>query len=284
MASPGGSVVHDALLSADVAVPQDDRAYDGMGASPKRLEDVRLVKGSGVYVGDIDQPGMLFAVIVRSSHAHARIVKINASAATQATGFVHCFTAADVGPMHPIPIRMGPDPALSRYLQKPLASEVVRYAGEPVAIVVAETLQGPKTRRKRSILNMSRSKSLRTQKRRMPPGRSPSGRSALATSNRLSRKPIASCGSVSRYHARQLFPSSRGVLLRSSIAAVASSRCGARLKCLTSTVPCWAPCSAFPRRRYTSLSPMLAEDLAYAASSILKIFSYRLWPLQLAGR
>ena len=142
MESPEGNVAHDAPLSADVATAQEDRAYDGMGASPKRLEDARLVKGSGLYVGDISRPGMLFAVIVRSSHAHARIVKIDASAATQATGFVRCLTAADVGPMHPIPIRMGPDPALSRYLQKPLASEVVRYAGEPVAIVLAETLHG----------------------------------------------------------------------------------------------------------------------------------------------
>jgi aerobic carbon-monoxide dehydrogenase large subunit len=142
MESPEGNVAHDAPLSADVATAQEDRAYDGMGASPKRLEDARLVKGSGLYVGDISRPGMLFAVIVRSSHAHARIVKIDASAATQATGFVRCLTAADVGPMHPIPIRMGPDPALSRYLQKPLASDVVRYAGDPVAIVLAETLHG----------------------------------------------------------------------------------------------------------------------------------------------
>ena len=132
----------NAPSAADVATARGDRVCDGVGGSPKRLEDARLVTGRGLYVDDITRPGMLFAVIVRSSRAHARIVKIDAGSAMQAKDFVRCLTAADIGPMRPIPIRMGPDPALSRYLQKPLASDIVRYVGEPVAIVLAETLHG----------------------------------------------------------------------------------------------------------------------------------------------
>src|ERR1700685_3152261 len=101
MESPEDNVAHDAPSSADVA---RDRVCDGMGGSPKRLEDARLVMGRGSYVGDISRPGMLFAMIVRSSRAHARIVKIDASAATQTKDFVRFLTAADIGPMHPIPI------------------------------------------------------------------------------------------------------------------------------------------------------------------------------------
>jgi CO/xanthine dehydrogenase Mo-binding subunit len=142
MDSREDNVARDAPTPRDVAIAQGDRVCNGIGGSPRRLEDARLVTGRGLYVDDISRPGMLFAVVVRSSHAHARIVKIDPSAATRAKDFVRCLTAADIEPMHSIPIRMGPDPALSRYLQKPLASDVVRYVGEPVAIVLAETFHG----------------------------------------------------------------------------------------------------------------------------------------------
>lgn len=117
----------------------EKRVQDGMGASPKRLEDGRFLKGLGSYVDDLSRPGMLFASLVRSPHAHARIVKIDSSAAAQSERVVRCLTAADIGPMIPIPVRIGANPSFAPHLQRPLASDVVRYVGEPVAVVLAET-------------------------------------------------------------------------------------------------------------------------------------------------
>lgn len=120
----------------------EKRVQDGIGASPKRLEDARFLKGLGAYVDDLSRPGMLFAAIVRSPHAHARVLRIDARDAAHADGFVRCITAEDIGPMMPIPVRIGADPSFAPHLQRPLASEVVRYVGEPVAVVLAETRQG----------------------------------------------------------------------------------------------------------------------------------------------
>ena len=115
------------------------RVADGFGSSPKRLEDVRFLKGLGAFIDDLSRPGMLFAAFVRSPHAHARIVRIDATAAQQAAGFVRCISAADVGTVPPIPVRIGADPSFAPHLQPPLAVDVVRYVGEPVAVVLAET-------------------------------------------------------------------------------------------------------------------------------------------------
>ena len=112
---------------------------DGIGSSPKRLEDVRFLKGLGAFVDDLSRPSMLFAAFVRSPHAHARVAGIDAVPARQAAGFVRCITAADVGPVTPIPVRIGAEPSFAPHLQRPLASDVVRYVGEPVAMVLAET-------------------------------------------------------------------------------------------------------------------------------------------------
>lgn len=120
----------------------DAPMQDGFGASPKRLEDARFLKGVGSFIDDVKRPAMLFAAIVRSEHAHARLLKIDAKAAQRIPEFVRCITAADVGEVAPIPIRMGGTPSLARHLQKPLASDVVRYVGEPVAVVLAETRRG----------------------------------------------------------------------------------------------------------------------------------------------
>ena len=115
---------------------------DGFGASPRRLEDARFLKGVGAFIDDLKRPASLFAAIVRSQHAHARIVKIDSDAAQRVVGFVRCVTAADIGEMIPIPVRIGANPSLTPYLQRPLASDIVRYVGEPIAIVLAETRLG----------------------------------------------------------------------------------------------------------------------------------------------
>ncbi len=109
-----------------------------MGARVKRLEDPRLLRGQASYVDDIRLPGTLHAAILRSPHAHARIRRIDLSAARAAPGVVDAFSLADAWPEPPaIPVLI-PHPLLRACPQYPLARDRVRYVGEPVAVVVAE--------------------------------------------------------------------------------------------------------------------------------------------------
>jgi carbon-monoxide dehydrogenase large subunit len=108
-----------------------------IGASVKRKEDPRLLAGRGTYVDDVRLPGMVHAVILRSPHAHARIVEIDASAARALPHVFLVATAADLGTTRTIPIRLGAKPSLEPFLQPPLARDRVRYVGEPVALIVA---------------------------------------------------------------------------------------------------------------------------------------------------
>ncbi len=110
-----------------------------IGARLRRREDPRFLRGAGRFVGDITAPGMLHAVVVRSTHAHALLDRVDVERARRMRGVVACITAAEVGDRLPaIPIRMGADPTLVPFLQRPLARGRVRYAGEPVAVIVAE--------------------------------------------------------------------------------------------------------------------------------------------------
>src|SRR4030095_104869 len=109
-----------------------------LGSRVKRKEDVRLLRGIGKYVGDIHRAGMVHAAILRSTHAHARIVKIDASAALKLPGVVGVLTAADMPGLKTIPMRTGVIPGLERSQQTPIASTKVRYVGDPIAVVIAE--------------------------------------------------------------------------------------------------------------------------------------------------
>lgn len=108
-----------------------------IGASVKRKEDLRLIKGEGKYVADFRLPGMLHAAVVRSPHAHARLGPIRASAAMALPGVAAVITASDIGSVGLIPTRLGARPSLLAYLQPPLAVDKVRYVGEPIAVVIA---------------------------------------------------------------------------------------------------------------------------------------------------
>src|SRR5207247_7100741 len=110
---------------------------NAVGPPLKRLEDPRLLVGGGRYVDDIVRPGMVHAVIVRSTHAHARVRSVDVSRAAADPGVLACLTATDLGAMPTIPIRQGAKPSHTPYLQPPLAGERVRYVGEPIAVVVA---------------------------------------------------------------------------------------------------------------------------------------------------
>jgi aerobic carbon-monoxide dehydrogenase large subunit len=111
-----------------------------VGSPVQRIEDLRLLRGRGQYVDDLACEGLLHAVILRSAVAHGRIRAIDAAAARARPGVVAVITAADIGGDVPtIPLRQEPLPALRQYQQPVIAWRKVRYVGEPIAVVVAES-------------------------------------------------------------------------------------------------------------------------------------------------
>src|SRR5437588_3905796 len=111
-----------------------------IGSPVERIEDLRLLRGRGQFVDDLAPEGLLHAVMLRSSVAHGRIRAIDASAAREMRGVVAVVTAAEIGSEVPvIPMRQEAIPSLARYLQPVIAFQKVRYVGEPVAMVVAES-------------------------------------------------------------------------------------------------------------------------------------------------
>ncbi|HYB69437.1 MAG TPA: xanthine dehydrogenase family protein molybdopterin-binding subunit [Candidatus Bathyarchaeia archaeon] len=108
-----------------------------VGASPKRKEDGRFVTGRGRYLDDVRVPGLLHAALVRSPHAHARVLQVDAAAARALDGVVAVWTlehlpelAASVPPLVPEPKGRG-------YVHPVMAGKRVRHVGEVVAVVIA---------------------------------------------------------------------------------------------------------------------------------------------------
>ena len=108
-----------------------------VGRSVPRLEDRPLVTGRGRFAADVGFPHMLHMRVVRSAHAHGRIVSIDAGAARAVPGVVAIWTFADVADIPPIDFRLTRIEGLAPYRQTILARERVRYVGEPVAAVFA---------------------------------------------------------------------------------------------------------------------------------------------------
>ncbi len=104
------------------------------------------MRGQGCFVADITLPGELHAVLVRSPHAHARIRGIDSNAAARSANVVAILTGADmaadkVGPMAPLwAITSADGKPMAEPPRWALARETVRHVGEPVALVIAETL------------------------------------------------------------------------------------------------------------------------------------------------
>jgi carbon-monoxide dehydrogenase large subunit len=113
----------------------------------KRLEDERLITGRGRYTDDRESAGALWLYLLRSPHAHARIVSIDAESARTAPGIIAVYTGADlvadnVGTIPTLPIFKRPDGSDASFPpRRLLAYEIVRFAGEPVAAIVAESRQ-----------------------------------------------------------------------------------------------------------------------------------------------
>src|SRR5262249_35061153 len=109
-----------------------------IGSPVERVEDLRFVQGRGQFVADLSRPGQWHAPMVRSPAAHGRIRAIDASAALAMPGVCAVVTARDIGPPIPlIPFRR-PNPTIAPYAQPVIAEQVVRYVGEPVAMVLAD--------------------------------------------------------------------------------------------------------------------------------------------------
>jgi len=109
-----------------------------IGAPIRRGEDVRFLTGKATFIDDVKLPGMLYAAVLRSPHAHARIRSVDVSEALKLTGVVGVLTFADLpSGVKPIPLRMYQLDGLDRFLQYPLARGKVGYVGEPVALVAA---------------------------------------------------------------------------------------------------------------------------------------------------
>lgn len=114
------------------------------GQRIKRNEDPRLLTGQALFVDDVDLPGMAHVAFVRSPHAHARIVSIDTSAATTMAGVIAVYTAESLGHhWRPGPLLVSPPPIegilFNERTQVPLAKGKVRYAGEPVVMILAES-------------------------------------------------------------------------------------------------------------------------------------------------
>jgi carbon-monoxide dehydrogenase large subunit len=108
-----------------------------VGRSLPRLEDLPLVTGNGRFAADVSFAHQLHMRVIRSAHAHGRLISIDACAARTADGVVAVWTAADVADIPPIDFRLTRIEGLDPYRQPILARERVRYVGEPVAVVFA---------------------------------------------------------------------------------------------------------------------------------------------------
>jgi CO/xanthine dehydrogenase Mo-binding subunit len=108
-----------------------------LGRSVPRLEDSPLLSGAGCYVADLAFPHQLHMRMVRSSHAHGKILSIDTATARAAPGVVAVWTFADIADLPPIDFRDATAEALKIYRQPILADRVVRYVGEPIAVVFA---------------------------------------------------------------------------------------------------------------------------------------------------
>jgi aerobic carbon-monoxide dehydrogenase large subunit len=110
-----------------------------IGRAMRRKEDPRLITGRGRYVDDIVLPGMLYAAIVRSTEAHAKLVSVDTHAARQRRGVRAVLAAGDLDLQQPLPTLWRP-PDVEMHVPEhwPLARDEVRHVGEAVAIVVGD--------------------------------------------------------------------------------------------------------------------------------------------------
>jgi carbon-monoxide dehydrogenase large subunit len=112
-----------------------------VGQSVERVEDLRFLRGKGQYLDDIQKNGQWCGAVLRSAVAHGRIRGIDVQAALAIPGVHAIITAADMpSPIPTIPFRR-PNPTIAPFAQPVIASEKVRYVGEPIAFVLADSAE-----------------------------------------------------------------------------------------------------------------------------------------------
>ena len=119
-------------------------ATKSFGKRVKRNEDPKLLTGSALFTDDVELPNMGHVAFVRSPYAHARILDIDTSALDGREGIIAVYTAESMGDFwRPGPLLVSPPPIenilFNTRTQVPLAKDKVRYAGEPVVAVIAES-------------------------------------------------------------------------------------------------------------------------------------------------
>ena len=119
----------------------------GMAQNVRRVEDPRLLKGAGSYTDDMNTPGTLVGVVLRSPHAAAHITSIDTAAAAALPGVVAIYTGADLkadnigGLPCPVALKNRDGSDMAKPPHPVLADGRVRHVGDPVAFIVAETQQ-----------------------------------------------------------------------------------------------------------------------------------------------
>ena len=120
-----------------------ERQRKNVGSPKERVEDLRFLRGKGIYVDDVKKDDVLHVSILRSPIAHGLIKSIQTDEARKLPGVVAILTAKDVvdlcGSVPLIPIRLHHNPILDSYKQPVIASDKVRFVGEAIALVVAKT-------------------------------------------------------------------------------------------------------------------------------------------------
>ncbi|HMM91464.1 xanthine dehydrogenase family protein molybdopterin-binding subunit [Bradyrhizobium sp.] len=117
-----------------------------LGRSINRVEDERFVRGRGRYIADLAAPDALCGIVVRSPHAHARITAIGTYVASKMPGVLAVLTGSDLAAdnIGPLPCAVMQIPMTTPLVVPPcqaLACDIVRYVGEPVAFVVAKSME-----------------------------------------------------------------------------------------------------------------------------------------------
>ncbi len=119
-----------------------------IGKSVKRVEDKRFITGKGKYTDDIILPGMAYASFVRSPYSHAKIKKVDISAAKKMPGVVAIFTGADVASLNGVPCGWQVNFKNGDTMKEPkhplLVADKVRHVGDAVALIIAETREQAK--------------------------------------------------------------------------------------------------------------------------------------------
>jgi carbon-monoxide dehydrogenase large subunit len=112
-----------------------------IGSPVERVEDLRFLRGQGTYIDDFARAGQWHAAFLRSPVAHGHIRRLDVAAALEMPGVRAVVTAADIArPIPTIPFRR-PNPTIAPYAQPVIASEKVRYVGEPVTMVLADSAE-----------------------------------------------------------------------------------------------------------------------------------------------